>query len=170
MIELGKVYLGAAIIAVTLGAGFWFAPTEVASPIPVLGSSVEIPIEATEAETAELRARDASKPKPTRLDVTTSVQGELLSKYGVHVLNDKQQDAFVRLVTSSSDYDALETKSPMMGWRRVGLVPAALKLRRVSAHCVRLEDPVEPTANYYGICLNEGILVVHTVGDVPNFS
>ena len=170
MIELGKVYLGSAVIVVTLTAGFWFAPTDGSAPTPVSASSVEIPMETTEAETAELRARDASKPKPVRLDVTTSVQGEFLSKYGVHVLNDKQQDAFIRLVTSSSDYDALETKSPMMGWRRLDLVPAALKLRRVNAHCVRLEDPIEPTANYYGICLNEGILVVHTVGDVPNFS
>ena len=169
MINLGKVYLGATIIVVTLGGGFWFAPAE-SIPTKALASSVEIPLQTTDAETAELRARDASKPKPLRLDVATSVQGEILSKQGVHVLNDKQQEAFVRLVTSSSNYDVLETKSPMMGWRRVGLIPAALLLRRVSAHCVRLEDPVEPTANYYGICLNEGILVVHTVGDVPSFS
>ena len=76
------MYLGAAVIVVTLTAGFWFAPTDGSVPTPVSASSVEIPMETTEAETAELRARDASKPKPVRLDVTTSVQGEFLSKYG----------------------------------------------------------------------------------------
>lgn len=167
-IELHKVYTGAGIIVLSLAATFWLGTSRLVEANPMAVSSLVV--QPTDEESELLAKMDASKPKPVRLDVTTSVHGVELKKTGLHVLNDKQQDAFVRLVTSSSALDALEIKAPMMGWRRLGVVSSSLVLRRVSPNCIRLEDPEEPTANYYGICLNEGILVVHTVGEVPHFS
>ena len=45
-----------------------------------------------------------------------------------------------------------------------------LVLMRHGKDCVRLEDPVEPTANYYAICMRAEGITIHTVGELESFS
>lgn len=128
--------------------------------LPTLRSAVESQVSASE----QLNA-------PRRLDLLAGASGQPIDVRNIFVLSSPIGDGFGRLIPHKNGF-GLEVKEPAGTWTRLPVVhfDKSLVLMRHGKDCVRLEDPVEPTANYYAICMALDGITIHTVGDVESFS
>lgn len=111
------------------------------------------------------------KNAPRRLDLLAGASGQPLNKTSIVMLSSKIGDGFLRLVPDDSGH-LLDVKEPGGRWHRLPNVhfQRELVFMRDGFSCVRLEDPLEPTANYYGLCLTPGGISIQAVGEVESFS
>ena len=113
----------------------------------------------------------ARKDTPRRLDLLSGSSGQPIDPRSIFSLSSSIGDGFGKLVAVKSGY-GLEVKEPVGVWTRVPVVyfEKTLRLMRHGKNCVRLEDPIEPAANYYAICMMPDGITIHTVGELESFS
>lgn len=171
-----KLYVAAFLATVSLVAG-WFGPS--AKPPQRSYEEVQLRQDARERQlTSTARPAVESKQSqteqrnaPRRLDLLQGASGQPLDTGSIFALSSPVGDGFGRLVAEKGGW-GLEAKEPGGGWSRVPVVhfDKTLVLMRHGKDCVRLEDPVEPTANYYAICMRAEGITIHTVGELDSFS
>lgn len=129
-----------------------------------LSSTLRSGIESKESEKAR-------KDAPRRLDLLAGASGQPIDPKSIFVLSSSIGDGFGKLVAVKGGF-GLEVKEPAGVWTRIPVVyfDKTLLLMRHGRNCVRLEDPVEPTANYYAICMMPDGITIHTVGELESFS
>lgn len=111
------------------------------------------------------------KNAPKRLDLLAGASGQPLDEKRIFPLSSSMGTGFGKLVPEKNGY-GLAVKEPAGTWLRIPVAhfEKTLVLMRHGKSCVRLEDPVEPTANYYAICLMPEGITIHTVGELESFS
>ena len=129
-----------------------------------LSSTVRGSVQSKESE-------QVRKDGPRRLDLLAGASGQPIDTKIIFVLSSSIGDGFGKLVAVKGGF-ALDVKEPVGVWTRVPVVyfDKTLRLMRHGKDCVRLEDPIEPTANYYAICMMPDGITIHTVGELESFS
>lgn len=175
--NIGKLHTCAALVVVSL-LGFLVLP---ASVTPVQQTYEEVRArQAARQQQLSSTMRNSIESKqsvqekknaPRRLDLLTGASGQPIDPKSIFSLSSAIGDGFGKLVSGKGGF-GLEIKEPAGAWTRIPVVhfDKNLVLMRHGKSCVRLEDPVEPTANYYAICMMPEGITIHTVGELESFS
>lgn len=176
-LNVGKLHTSAALAAISL-LGFFVIPASVA-PMQQAYEEVQARQAARQQQfSSTLRhgveskeSEQERKNAPRRLDLLTGASGQPIDPKSIFALSSSIGDGFGKLVEEKGGF-GLEVKEPAGAWTRIPVVhfDKTLVLMRHGKDCVRLEDPVEPTANYYAICMMPEGITIHTVGELESFS
>lgn len=174
-LHFGKLHVAALVATVSLVAG-WVAPApksqQAYQEVQLRQEARERQLASTARATVESKQSESERRNaPRRLDLLQGASGQPLDAGSIFALSSPVGDGFGRLVAEKGGW-GLEAKEPGGAWRRIPVVhfDKSLVLMRHGKECVRLEDPVEPTANYYAICMRAEGVTIHTVGELDSFS
>mgnify|MGYP003596970929 CR=1 FL=1 len=176
-LNVGKLHTSAALVAVSL-LGFFVIPASVApmqqayEEVQARQAARQQQFSSTQRHGVESKESEQErKNAPRRLDLLTGASGQPIDPKSIFALSSSIGDGFGKLVADKSGF-GLEVKEPAGAWTRIPVVhfDKSLVLMRHGKDCVRLEDPVEPTANYYAICMMPEGITIHTVGELESFS
>ena len=174
--RLGKLYIALGL-AIVSSSGWLLAPSSGSVQQSYL--DVQLRQEAREKQLASTpravveskQSEEERRHAPRRLDLLSGASGQPLNAGSIFALSSPVGDGFGKLVVEKDGY-GLEVKEPAGTWSRIPVVhfDKKLVLMRHGKDCVRLEDPVEPTANYYALCMRAEGITIHTVGELESFS
>lgn len=174
--NVGKLHTSGAIAVVALiGLLFdcpTFAPQKTYDDVVARQAARQSQYAPTMRSAVESRVSETEQRNvPRRLDLLAGASGQPIDARNIFVLSSPVGDGFGRLIPIKKGF-GLEVKEPAGSWVRLPVVQfdKSLVLMRHGKDCVRLEDPVEPTANYYAICMAPEGITIHTVGELESFS
>lgn len=176
-LRIGKLHTSAALVVVSLlgllCTGVGKAPLQrTYDEVQARQAARQHQFSSTMRDGVESRVSEQEKKNaPRRLDLLSGASGQPIDPKSIFSLSSSIGDGFGKLVPIKGGY-GLEIKEPAGSWTRIPVVhfDKTLVLMRHGKNCVRLEDPVEPTANYYAICMMPGGITIHTVGELESFS
>ena len=110
--------------------------------------------------------------EPRRLDLQQGANGKSVVPEQIIALTSVYGPVLFRVLPDEKGASQFELRFPGGEWTAYPeyTMDASYTMKKDGASCIRFEDPNEPEANYYNVCVDHGELKILAVGDVDPFS